>query len=521
METLGTAVLLTELLQFLLFHRLHVAHGNVGLALKDVLVVELVDATAFECCLLVLATHLSFSNTLLPLALAATLLVLPIVVLFANLLLPIVLVELLAAGEVAVILLLLVHPVAFALLVLDAPVATALQVFALPVVILLLVADGPLGLQTGIVDTLLVLDAHDFGNALALYLVLKQGILQYGKVLVLDQAALLQVDECFVLLLLALGFAQALLGIEHQGEGLHLVVVDEAVLVNLHQGIAEVLVGSGLVDGLLVGLYGQAVAELAGALQVVKFLLGAVEFTLYTAETLELGIAVGNLQHLGTLDAMELHVDDLLDLGLECSDYLHGKACLLVIDIAQCLAKEVLNATGEHLVQHVGGQRTPVGQVVGSYAVDITHLQLKRYAHLYIKDAGGDGVWSELDAAIAAYLATKGHGDIAVAHQIDRHDRSLGEAGQYTGIVQLALLYFFFVLVLLLTEDEAAYPIESALDLAYNAQLAECGFCLATFLQSLALFLLHLLLGLLYSCLYGGLLLFYRLIEEVGTRRKG
>ena len=448
-ETLGTAVLLAQLLQFLLFHRLHVAHGNVGLALKDVGIVELALALHLEIGLTLLLihleieltlllTHLLVALTLLPIGFTAAFLVLPVMVLFAYLLLPVVLVELLATGEVAVVhllvalpvavvLLLLVHPFAFALLVLDAPVATALQVFTLPVVVLLLVAYGPLCLQACSVYTLLVLDAHDLGNALALYLVLKQGILQYGKVLVLDQAALLQVDECFVLLLLALGFAQALLGIEHQGEGLHLVVVDESVLVDLHQGIAEFLVGSGLVYGLLVSLYGQAVAELAGALQVVEFLLGAVEFTLYTAETLELGIAVGNLQHLGTLDAMELHVDDLLDLGLECSNYLHGKASLLVIHIAQCLTEDIVYAANKHLVQHVGGQRLFVGQIVGGHAVDVAHLQLQRHAHLHIKHSGGYAIGSKLYAAVLAHLAAKGHGDVAVADQIYGHDGSLGE----------------------------------------------------------------------------------------------
>jgi hypothetical protein len=120
---------------------------------------------------------------------------------------------------------------AFALLVFNAPIAAALKVFTFPVMVLFLVVECPLGMQPGIVHTLLVLNTHNLCHRVALYLVVSERIFESSYLVILDEAALLDIDECLIFFFLALCFTQTLLGIKHQDELLHLVVVQQLVAV--------------------------------------------------------------------------------------------------------------------------------------------------------------------------------------------------------------------------------------------------------------------------------------------------
>ena len=61
---------------------------------------------------------------------------------------------------------------------------------------------------------MVVLDAHNLGDTLALDLILLESILEDLKLLVFYKAALLKVDICLTLVLVALCLAYALLCIE-------------------------------------------------------------------------------------------------------------------------------------------------------------------------------------------------------------------------------------------------------------------------------------------------------------------
>ena len=358
------------------------------LAVGKVLVVKLIDAATLKGCLFVFTTHLSFAHSLLPCCFAATFFVLPLAVFFAEtllpvvfvlacLLLPVVFIQLVATRKGTIVFLLFVQPFAFALFIFNTPVTTALQVFTLPVVVLLHIANRPFCLEAGIVNILLVLDAHNFSDAVALNLILRKGILKGCHFVVLNEATLLEVEECFVFFLLALRFAQALLSTEHEVECFHFIVVKQSVLIDLHQGVAQVFCVSSLVDCLLVGFNSQTVAELARALQVTQFLFGAIKFALYLAEAFKLGIAVCNLQHAHAFNAVQLHVNLLLNLCLKVVDYFKRESSLLVVNIAQRHLEQVLNTRIELLEEHVGGERTLVCKVVCCYGMHVVHFHLE------------------------------------------------------------------------------------------------------------------------------------------------
>ena len=131
-------------------------------------------------------------------------------------------------------------------------------------------------MQTGVIHALLMLDAHYLSYRVAFYLIVGKGIFEGCHFVILDETALLDVDECFVLFFLALGLTQALLGVEQQDELLHLVVVEQLVTVKLLQGVSQLFLAGGLVDGLFVGFLCKAIAELASTLQETEFLLAAV-----------------------------------------------------------------------------------------------------------------------------------------------------------------------------------------------------------------------------------------------------
>ena len=169
--------------------------------------------------------------TLLPICLPLTFLVLPFKVGLTDAFLPSIFIFLLCTSPLAIVLLLLVHPLAFALLVLDAPVATALKVFTLPVMVLFLVIKCPLGMQTGVIHALLMLDAHYLSYRVAFYLVVSESIFESSYFVIFNKTALLDIDECLIFFFLALCFTQALLGVEQQYELLHLVVVQQLVAV--------------------------------------------------------------------------------------------------------------------------------------------------------------------------------------------------------------------------------------------------------------------------------------------------
>ena len=70
--------------------------------------------------------------------------------------------------------------------------------------VLFLVIKCPLGMQTGVIHALLMLDTHNLSHRVAFYLVVCESILQSCHLIVLDETALLDIDERFVFLLLAL-----------------------------------------------------------------------------------------------------------------------------------------------------------------------------------------------------------------------------------------------------------------------------------------------------------------------------
>ena len=172
-------------------------------------------------------------------------------------------------------------------------------------------------------------------------------------------------------------------------------------------------------------------------------------------------------------------------------------------------------------MQHIGSERTLIGQIVRCYGCNIVHLQLQRYSHLYIEHAGRNIVGHKTDTAVVRGLSAKSHWDKAVANEIYRHHRCLCQTSQDACIVNLTSLDLIFFLIFLLAEDKTIYPTETTLNLAYNAQLTECRLGFALFLFYLALFLVELLLGFFNSSPDGSLLLLGTLIEEISTRRQG
>ena len=169
--------------------------------------------------------------TLLPICLPLTFLVLPFKVGLTDAFLPSIFIFLLCTSPLAIILLLLMHPLAFSLLVFNAPVAAALKVFTFPVMVLFLVIKCPLGMQTGVIHALLMLDAHYLSYRVAFYLVVSESIFESCQLVIFDQTALLDINERFVFFLLTLCLAQAFLSVEQQDELLHLVVVQQLVAV--------------------------------------------------------------------------------------------------------------------------------------------------------------------------------------------------------------------------------------------------------------------------------------------------
>lgn len=70
-----------------------------------------------------------------------------------------------------------------------------------------------------------------------------------------------------------------------------------------------------------------------------------------------------------------------------------------------------------------------VGKVIGSEGMNIADAHLERYSNLHIMDAHRNGVWLKGKFAILVHCSTEGEGDETVADDIDRQDRSLGDAG--------------------------------------------------------------------------------------------
>jgi len=61
--------------------------------------------------------------------------------------------------------------------------------------------------------------------------------------------------------------------------------------------------------------------------------------------------------------------------------------------------------------------------------MNIADAHLERYSNLHIMDAHRNGVWLKGKFAILVHCSTKGEGDETVADDMDRQDRSLGDAG--------------------------------------------------------------------------------------------
>lgn len=61
--------------------------------------------------------------------------------------------------------------------------------------------------------------------------------------------------------------------------------------------------------------------------------------------------------------------------------------------------------------------------------MNIADAHLERYSNLHIMDVHRNGVWLKGKFAILVHCSTEGEGDETVADDIDRQDRSLGDAG--------------------------------------------------------------------------------------------
>ena len=137
--------------------------------------------------------------------------------------------------------------------------------------------------------------------------------------------------------------------------------MEHLILVDLLKCVTQVFIVSCLLNSLLVCFNSKTVAELAGALQIVKLFLCAIELSLYIAETLEIFVAVCNLQYLGTYNTEQLLVDDTLNILLEHLNSLWCKTLALVFNIAKVLAQGVLDSAVQHVEEVVASATIPVG----------------------------------------------------------------------------------------------------------------------------------------------------------------
>ena len=145
--------------------------------------------------------------------------------------------------------------------------------------------------------------------------------------------------------------------------------------------------------------------------------------------------------------------------------------------------------------------------------MDVMDAHLERHTYLHIVHAHRYGIGTEGKFAVLVHSPAECESDETVADYINWQDRSLSDASQDAGIIQLTLLGFLLLLTLLLAEDDAAKPTETSAYFAHDTELAECGLS-QTFAVAFTLFgFSHVFLSLLHSRLDGSLLLFQRLIE--------
>ena len=161
----------------------------------------------------------------------------------------------------------------------------------------------PFCLESGGVDILLTLDAHDFRDFLTRNLLVGKLIFEYFHFLLLDQTVLAEVFQGFELLFLGLSLADALLTFEHLDEFLQLVIVEQLVFVDTLEGMAQILGILCRRNLLGVGLYFHSVSEFSGAVHEVEFLLCVIELAFYLTETLKVLVVVCDIQNLSAFYA--------------------------------------------------------------------------------------------------------------------------------------------------------------------------------------------------------------------------
>ena len=173
------------------------------------------------------------------------------------------------------------------------------------------------------------------------------------------------------------------------------------------------------------------------------------------------------------------------------------------------MTQQGFHSTVEQLLYLSCRYAIAIGKIVGGKGMDVADAHLHRHSDFHIVDANRDGVWLECKLSVFVHSSTKGEGERAIAHNINREYRSLRESSQDTSVVELALLRFLLLLAFLLAEDDASQPIETTSDFADNSQLAERRLCLA-FLVTLALLgFCHFFLCFFHSSFDGRLFFFH------------
>ena len=161
--------------------------------------------------------------------------------------------------------------------------------------------------------------------------------------------------------------------------------------------------------------------------------------------------------------------DELLDLQFQSVDGLWCQPRLFIVRVAQRLSQQVFDTAVEQGVEHTDAGTITVSQIVSGKGMDVAYLQLQRNTYLHVKDVCRYLVGREVYASLLIYVSAKGQSNVTVAHQIGRHDWSLRQTGQQPGIIHLAFLLDVLCLVLFLTKDNAAQPVEATAYLTDNA----------------------------------------------------